>query len=97
MCGPLRATEDGNQYILAIRDFTTLYTVLYPLEYKATDNVIAALRNFVSHYGAPTVILSDNAPEFVSEKLIKFCVFYNINKKEHRQGLYISIIMHVSF
>ena len=80
--GPLRVTEDSNQYILAIRDFTTRYTVLYPLEYKATDNVIAALRNFVSHYGAPTVILSDNAPEFVSEKLIKFCVFYNINKKE---------------
>ena len=78
--GPLRATEDNKQYILCVRDFTTRYTVLYPLDYKSTDNVIIALRNFMSHYGSPEVLLSDNACEFTSETLLKFCEFYNIKK-----------------
>lgn len=88
--GPLPITEQGNQYVLVVRDHTTRYTVLYPLKYKTTDNIIQALRYTISNYGSSEVLVTDNAQEYVSEKMKKFCKFYNTRKVEisphHPQG-----------
>ena len=80
--GKLPITTKGNQYILTFRDFTTRYTVLVPLEYKDADSVIEALRQVISHYGSCSTLLTDNAKEYTSEKLKKFCDYYNIQKTE---------------
>ena len=80
--GPLPLTEGGNQYIITFRDFTTRYTVLIPLEHKSADSVVNALRQVISHYGSCEVLLTDNAREYTSDKLRKFCTFYNIRKTE---------------
>ena len=80
--GPLPITEQGNQYILVIRDYTTRYTLLSALKHKTADNIIKALRAAISNYGSSEVLVTDNAQEYVSEKLRNFCKFFNIKKVE---------------
>ena len=41
--GPQQITEKGNRFVLTVRDYTTRYTVLFPLESKSTDSIIDAL------------------------------------------------------
>ena len=80
LLGPLSTTTIGNKYIMVTRDFTTRYTILQPLMSKEADQITRALRNTISHYGSPETILSDNAAEFRSDTVQKFCRFYNIQK-----------------
>ena len=80
--GPLPMTETGNRFILVCRDFTTRYTVVEALERKDTDCILIALRRVISHYGPSQTLLTDNAQEFKSEKMRKFCEFYNMKKRE---------------
>lgn len=78
--GPLRLTEAGNQYILTIRDYTTRYTILFPLKYKNTDTIINALRQVISNYGSSRVMITDNAAEYTADKLMKFLQYNNTRK-----------------
>lgn len=78
--GPLRITEQGHQYILTVRDFTTRYTILFCLKNKDTDTIIGALRQVISNYGSSRILLSDNAQEYVSTKLANFLKYYNTKK-----------------
>ena len=80
--GPLRITEAGNTYILTVRDYTTRYTILFPLAHKNTDSIIDALRRVISNFGSSKVLLTDNAPEYKSEKLKEFLKYYNCSKVE---------------
>ena len=82
MLGPLRETESRNKYILTIRDHTTRYTILFPLINKNTDQIIDALRNVIANFGPPHVLITDNAPEYVSDKLRYFLKNYNCKKIE---------------
>ena len=80
--GPLRLTEEGHQYVLTIRDFTTRYTILFPLQHKTSDDIIDALRSVISHYGGSVTLLSDNTQEYKSERMNKFLSYYNTKKVE---------------
>ena len=81
--GPFQTTTQGNRYVLPVKDFTTRYALLESLPNKDTDNIIASLRNILSNFGSPEVLLTDNAPEFKSEKMMKYCKFYNIKKAKY--------------
>jgi len=78
--GPLRLTERNKRFILTVRDYTTRYTVLFAMEYKDSDTIIDALRQVISHYGSSRVMVSDNAPEYQSDKLLRFLHHYNTRK-----------------
>ena len=80
--GPLPTTSRGNKYILVIRDFCTRYTIIHPMESKDTEHIITAFRTSMCNYGFSTLILSDNAPEYISDRFNEFCKFYNIRKKQ---------------
>lgn len=80
--GPLPVTEQGNQYILVVRDYTTRYTVLSALKHKSADDIINAWRFTISNYGSSEILITDNAQEYISEKLRNFCKFYNTRKVE---------------
>ena len=80
--GPLGITEEGNRYILTFRDYTTRFTILYPLSHKSTFNIIYCLRNVISHYGSPNVLLTDNGKEYISSVLSEFLRYYNTKKVE---------------
>ena len=79
--GPLPITEKGNRFILTFRDYVTRYTMLFPMQHKTSDRIIDCLRQVFSYFGSPEVFLSDNAKEYVSEKLTKFLSYYNTKKK----------------
>ena len=82
LIGPLPLTESGNRYIMVVRDFTTRYTLLVPIRNKEADNIINGLRQVISNYGSSRTLLTDNAREYTSEKMVSFCKFYNISKRE---------------
>ena len=76
-------TKKGNKYILVIRDFTTRYSIFEAMPRKEADCIIEALRRVISNYGSCESLLTDNAQEYKSEKLKKFCNFFNIRKVEY--------------
>ena len=80
--GPLRITEAGNQYILTVRDYTTRYTILFPLKHKDTDSIINSLRQVIANFGSSFNLVTDNAQEFISNKLTDFLKYYNTRKIE---------------
>ena len=65
-------TESGNVYILTFRDYTTRYTLLYPLPRKNVDSIRVALRDVYSNFGHCQVLITDNAQEYQSESLKQF-------------------------
>lgn len=80
--GPLPISARNKRYVIVFRDFTTRYTVLASLEHKSTECIIDALRGFISNYGSAEVLITDNAPEYTSEKLKLFLNYYNTKKVE---------------
>ena len=80
--GPLPITELGKRYVFVLRDYTTRYSIFFSLAYKDSSSIIVALRELISHYGTFETLLTDNAPEFRSEELLKFLKFYGIRKTE---------------
>lgn len=80
--GPLPITTSGNKYILVVRDYTTRYTILTPLKQKDSISIIEAFRAVYSHYGSSRILVTDNAQEFLSEQVTKFCAYYNTKKVE---------------
>ena len=80
--GPLRITEKGNRYVLTVRDYTTRYTILFAMPYKETNVIIDALRQVIANFGSSHILITDNAPEYKSEKLVRFLKLYNTLKKE---------------
>ena len=80
--GPLPITEKGNRYILTFRDYTSRYSLMMPLKNKEADTILDSLRQVISIFGPPETLLTDNAKEYISDKVSRFCVFYNIKKVE---------------
>jgi len=75
--GPISITANGHQFILTVRDYTTRYTILFPMAHKTSDTIIDALRQVISHYGSSRVLITDNAAEYQSNKLLRFLNHYN--------------------
>ena len=80
--GPLSITASGHKCILTIRDYTTRYTIPFPLTNKSTNQIIESLRHVFANFGPSHVLLTDNAPEYVADKLKFFLKNYNCKKVE---------------
>ena len=80
--GPLPITSGGNTYVITARDFTTRYTVLFPLQHKDAISIINVLRIMISNYGSMEVLITDNSKEYKSSDLSNFCKYYNCRKVE---------------
>jgi len=64
---PLPRTPEGYEYILVICDRFTKVTRAVPLkEISALDVLSAFLGTWVSSYGIPDSVLSDNTPQFAA-------------------------------
>ena len=77
------------KYIFNIIDHYTKICGSYLLENKKSDSILIALNDFISRYGYPTIIQSDNGKEFRNIKLQEFCEINNIklyySKPRHPQ------------
>lgn len=75
--GPIERTKNENLHVLAIIDGFSKYVFLKATVSTGTREVIAAFREFISHYGKPARIISDRGTAFRSNDQ-NFCDEYDI-------------------
>jgi len=65
--GPLPEDVDGNKYILVLVDAFSRWTELIPLKTATASEAAEAILGYVTRYGTPTRISSDNGSQFINE------------------------------
>ena len=79
--GPLPKTENGNEYILVLTDYFTKWTEAYPLVNHTAQTVAdVMMEQFVSRFGIPRKIHSDQGREFESKLIYELCKLLRIKK-----------------
>jgi hypothetical protein len=79
--GPLPCTSDGNQYIVVISDYFTKYVEAYALkDHTALTVADKLVTEFICRYGVPSIIHSDQGPEFESTLFKEMCRLLGIEK-----------------
>ena len=79
--GLLLRTERGNRYILTFVDHFTKHVEAYPLKNQEAVSVARVFLNeFVSRYGVPYVIHSDQGTNFESNLFKEICKLLGIAK-----------------
>ena len=79
--GPLPRTPRCNRYILTVVNHFTKHVEAYALpDQEATTVPRVFLNEFVSRYGVPYVIHTDQGSKFESNLFKEFCKFFNIAK-----------------
>ena len=67
--GPFPRSKSGNAYLLVCVDAFPKFAWLLPLWQATARLTINALQNHVfQHFGLPTIIVSDNGPQFISNE-----------------------------
>lgn len=72
--------EAGN-VLIAVDSFSG-WIEAFPCKDRSTDNVIRSLRTVFTRFGVPELLVSDNAPEFVSAPLLSWLRINGIKKLE---------------
>ena len=81
LMGPLEESQK-KRYILSMRDRATGYLVCTALNNKSSACVIAGIKSsFISNFGIPTILVSDNGREFCSLQFTEFCKQLGIKHK----------------
>jgi len=79
--GPLPVTSRGNRYILVIADWFTKWTECIAIPDQETKTVAQALLdNFISRYGTPLQLYSDQGRCFESKLMEELCELLGIEK-----------------
>ena len=64
--GPLPTSHSGNRYIVTMIDKFTRYCMLVPVPDITALTVVKAIDRWITTFGPPESILSDNGPQFIS-------------------------------
>lgn len=79
--GKLPETSRGNKYILTIQDNFSKYCDAIPIQKIDAETVATTLaEQFISRYGCPKTIHSDQGTNFTSALMKTFCKIFNIEK-----------------
>ena len=77
--GPLPTTEDGNTHLLTLQDDLTKFSGAYAIPNTNTTTIAKTLvLKFLSIFGFPEKILSDQGPQFTSELFNEVCKILKI-------------------
>ena len=77
----LPLTLRGNPYILTLIDCFTRFAVAVPLVDQSAEVVVASIiSHYITVYGTPRRILTDQGRNFKSEQFAKFCNLFRISK-----------------
>ena len=72
--GPFPRSKSGNAYLFVCVDAFSKFAWLLPLRQATARLTISALQNNVfQHFGLPTIIVSDNGPQFISGEFPRMC------------------------
>ncbi len=75
--GPLPMTDDGERYIISILDRFSRYCMLQATKTVTAVDIVKCLDKWISIFGPPKSILSDNGPQFIS------AIWQDFNKVNH--------------
>ena len=79
--GPLPTSTSGNKYILILGDYFTKWVEAYPLENQQAETVAEVIvKEFVSRFGVPFQLHSDQGRNFEAELFQKMCELLGIEK-----------------
>ena len=78
LVGPLPLAKNGNKYIIVLFDYITKWTEAEPLKSTESEDVIKFLKSVFSRYGIPEVLVTDNGPQFVSDKTKAFLDLHDV-------------------
>lgn len=88
--GPLPRSKAGHAYLLTVMCQSTRYPTAYPLRSITTKSILKALTNFMSIFGIPKTIQSDQGSNFMSRQFSKVLqqlkVKHNISSAYHPQS-----------
>ena len=74
-------TPRGHRYILTMIDCFTRYGIAVPLIDQSAEVVIASvIHHYITVYGTPRRILTDQGRNFESDQFAKFCLLFRISK-----------------
>ena len=81
ICGPFNITPRGNRFILGITDQFSKFCSLIPLKDTSAQSVARALFEcWISQFGAPVEIMSDNGAAFKSSLKSQLCLLMGIKE-----------------
>ncbi|GFW70250.1 hypothetical protein TNCV_3337681 [Trichonephila clavipes] len=79
--GPLPRTASGNKYLLVVMDYFTKWPEVYPIPDQEAPTVAeAVVQHWISIYGVPLPLHSDQGRNFVSAVLKGVCELLGIDK-----------------
>ncbi|GFW16491.1 retrovirus-related Pol polyprotein from transposon 412 [Trichonephila clavipes] len=79
--GPLPRTVSGNKYLLVVIDYFTKWPEVYPIPDQEAPTVAeAVVQHWISRYGVPLQLHSDQGRNFVSAVLKGVCELLGIDK-----------------
>ncbi|GFW94963.1 hypothetical protein TNCV_1464611 [Trichonephila clavipes] len=79
--GPLQRTAYGNKYLLVVIDYFTKWPEVYPIPDQEAPTVAeAVVQHWISRYGVPLQLHSDQGRNFVSAVLKGVCELLGIDK-----------------
>ena len=79
--GELSETDNGNKYILVLSDYFTKWTEAYPLPDQTAQSVADVIvTQFVSRFGVPRQIHSDQGRNFESNLFSEMCKLLGVTK-----------------
>ena len=81
LVGPLPRTTDGNIYILTLQDCLTKYSEAIPIpDQEAITVAMALAENFITRFGCPRSIQTDQGSNFMSQLFSSFCKIFKIRQ-----------------
>ncbi len=82
--GPLTRSRSGSQYLLTVMCQSTRYPAAYPLRTITARSVVKVLLQFVSVFGIPRIIQSDQGSNFSSHLMAQVLKLFGIR---HNQSI----------
>ena len=70
----------NHDYLVTVDYFSNFWEIDY-LENTMSSTVIRKLKAHFARYGLPSVVMSDNGPQFISEEFQEFAVEYDFEHK----------------
>lgn len=76
----LPESGDGYKGVLVLIDHLSKFPFVYPLKSKEAGEIAGRLWDFISVFGPPKSLLSDNGTEFINSLVDELCVLHGVDR-----------------
>ena len=81
MFGRVPKTEEGNEYILVVKDYQTKYVWIHAIPNKEAKTISDILVRYIyKQFGPPAMLVSDRGTEFRNKLVREISNYYRVNR-----------------